>query len=187
MPSFLPQQLYKRYEIVVFGFRQRHGLLEWQDLWARKPQVAGQTCKMLLLLLLASINDKRLGWVALLLQCRLCHLLIHHLPKFVACHTGIRYELLTVFVVWIHGDDFDENVSSYHCFCALMCAELVLECEGASQTNTCDPWRMSKISEFEQRIASIHRWNIRRGLICTDPWLVCEAQWCSFLLAACAN
>lgn len=42
-------------------------------------------------------------------------------------------------------------------FFALVCAELVLECEGASQTNTCDPWRMSKISEFEQRIASIHR------------------------------
>lgn len=100
-----------------------------------KPQVAGQICKMLLLPLRASINDKQLGWVALLLQWRLCHLLIHHhLPKFGACHTGIRYELLTVFVVWIHGDDFDENVASYHCFCALMCAELVLECEEASQT-----------------------------------------------------
>lgn len=83
--------------VFVCVFRQLQGLLEWQDSWVHKPQVAGQTCKMLLLLLLASINDKQLGWVALLLQWRLCHLLIHHhLPKFGACHTGIRYELLTV-------------------------------------------------------------------------------------------
>lgn len=28
----------------------------------------------------------------------------------------IAYCVCGVFVVWIHGDDFDENVASYHCF-----------------------------------------------------------------------